>query len=585
MDASVQDWLNQQCEKIPGARHGLVLLGSRASHSLPAAIWPASTRPPIEVYNTVRDTLLGKIPIQRASSSETSDNRLFSMPIRLGDRPAGALVIAVDPAESPDDDTVLASLRQGLARLYPLLAAPAQAAPGSSEALRLGAAILAQPDFVQACTAFANELALLFHCQRVSLGQVEKSVVRVMAVSHGSGASVGSEAFGDVEAAMEEAVDQGGVILYPAPDDAKPRITLAHAALARNTLSSVLTLPIVSGGKIEGAITLEASNEAAFHPDEKILMEHLVGLLAPVLILKRDAEATTWQRLRRWLERQWRQIRAPGINRAKLVAGGVALTLLLLTALPVPYRVTAPARIEGEVQRVLAAPVDGFLQQVHVRPGDTVKQGQPLIELAQQDLLLEQRKWQGERAQHENAYGAAMAKGDRIQLAVSMARMQEAQSQLELVQQRLARSSLTAPFDGIVAEGDLTQSLGAPVQKGHVLMTVAPLDRYRIIVEVDERDIVLVRERQTGTLATAAQPGAGKDFVVRRITPVARVVNESNVFEVEGRIEGAGKAGADLLRPGMKGVAKIATGSQPLGWVLFHRLTDWLRLTLWRLGG
>lgn len=582
MEASVQDWLNQQCEKIPGARHGLVLLGSRASHSLPAAVWPTGTRPPTEVYNTVRDTLLGKIPIQRASASETSDSRLFSMPIRLGDRPAGALVIAVDPAESPDDDSVLALLRQGLARLYPLLAAPPQCGPGGTEALRLNATILAQPDFIQACTAFANELAMLFHCQRVSIGQIEKSVVRVIAVSHGSGAAVGSEAFGGVEAAMEEAVDQASVILYPPAADDKPRIILAHAALAKNTLASIMSLPIISGGTMHGAITLEAPLEAAFHHDEQVLMEHLIGLLAPVLILKRDAEASNWQRLRRSLERQWRQLRSAGINRTKLALGGLAATALILTFLPVPYRVTAPARVEGEVQRVLAAPVDGFLQQVYARPGDIVKMGQPLIELAQQDLLLEQRKWQGELAQHENAYGAAMAKSDRIQLAVSMARMQEAQAQLELVQQKLARSSLVAPFDGIVADGDLTQSLGAPVQKGHVLMTVAPRDRYRIVVEVDERDVALVRVHQAGALAPAAQPGARQEFVVSRVAPVARVIDERNVFEVEGRID---RAGGELLRPGMKGVAKIDAGWRPIGWVLFHRLTDWMRLTLWRWGG
>ncbi len=583
MEASVQDWLNQQCEKIPGARHGLVLLGSRASHSLPAAVWPADTRPPTEAYNTVRDTLLGKIPIQRASAAETSDNRLFSMPIRLGDRQAGALVIAVDPAESPDDDSILASLRQGLARLYPLLATPMQSGPGGAEALRLNATILAQPDFIQSCTAFANELAMLFHCQRVSVGQVEKSVVRVIAVSHGSGSAVGSEAFGGVEAAMEEAVDQGSVILYPPPADAKPRIVMAHAALAKNTMASIMSLPIVSGGEVHGAITLEAPLEAAFHYDEQALMEHLIGLLAPVLILKRDVEASNWQRLRRSLDRHWGQLRSAGVNRTKLILGGLAVAALALTFLPVPYRVTAPARVEGEVQRVLAAPVDGFLQQVHARPGDVVKEGQPLIDLAQQDLLLEQRKWQGELAQHENAYGAAMAKSDRIQLAVSMARMQEAQAQLELVQQKLARSSLVAPFDGIVAEGDLTQSLGAPVQKGHILMTVAPLDRYRIVVEVDERDIGLVEINQTGALAPAAQPGARRNFVVSRIAPVARVIDERNVFEVEGRIDGV--AGGELLRPGMKGVAKIGAGYQPLGWALFHRLTDWLRLVFWRWGG
>jgi hypothetical protein len=581
MEASVQDWLSEQFGKIPGIRHGLVLLGTRGSQSLPAAVWPADSRPPIEVYAAARDTLLGKLPIQRVSPSETSHNRIFSMPIRLGDRPTGALAIAVDPMEAPADDLVLAMLRQGLAKLYPLLNVLQNASPGSSEALRLNATVLSHADFAQACTAFANEIAAIFHCHRVSLGMAEGGTVRVAAVSHGSGHAPGGAAYGEIEAAMEEAVDQAAVIVHPAPKNAKPRITLAHAALARLGQGSIITLPLVAEGAVRGAITLEAPGEAAFNEEEQALLEHLMGLLAPLLFLKRRAEENWWRRLRHVLGERWARLREPGMNRAKLVAGVSGVILLVLLVIPIPHRVAATARVEGEVQRVLAAPTDGFLQQVRARPGDVVKRDQVLVELARQDLLLEQRKWQGELAQHENAYGAAMSKGDRVELAISMARMQEAQAQLDLVRQQLARASLVAPFDGIVTEGDLTQSLGAPVQKGSVLMTVAPRDRFRIIVEVDERDVALVRVGQEGVLAPTARPGDRRDFVITRVTPVARVIDERNVFEAEGRFSDAAKGD---LRPGMKGVAKVSVGYRPLGWIVLRRFAGWLRLNLWRWG-
>jgi hypothetical protein len=529
--------------------------------------------------------LLGKLPMQRVSPSESSHNRIFSMPIRLGDRSAGALAIAVDPVDAEADDVVLTSLRQGLARLYPLLNAMQSASPGSSEALRLYATALSQPDFAQACTAFANELAAIFHCNRVSIGLNVKGTGRVVAVSHGSGAVDQSEAYAEVEAAMEEAMDQGAAILYPCPKEAKPRITLAHASLSRTTQGSILTLPMVVESRVEGAITLEGPGEAAFNDDELHLLEHLITLLAPVLILKRHAGEGAWQRFRRKVGAQVEALRAPGLNRHKLIAGGVVATLLVLLIVPVPHRITAPARVEGEVQRVLAASADGFLQQVHARPGDAVKQDQILIDLAQQDLALEKRKWQSELAQHENAYGAAMSKGDRAQLAISMGRMQEAQAQLDLVQQQLIRSSLAAPFDGIVTEGDLMQSLGAPVRKGQIMMTVAPRDRYRIVVEVDERDIGYVALTQTGSLAPTARPGDRSEFAVSRITPVATVIDERNVFVVEGTLSAKNPKAMHGLRPGMKGVAKISVGYRPLGWVFFHRLGNWLRLNFWRWGG
>ncbi len=587
MESSVQDWLSEQCGKIPGVRNALVLLGARTGQSLPAAVWPADSRPPIEVYAAARDTLLGKLPIQRVSPSATSQHHIFSIPIRLGDRASGALAIAVDPAESPSDEFVLGKLRPAITQLYPIIGALQVASPGSSEALRLTATILSHARFDQACTAFANEVAAIFHCHRVSIGLAREGSMAVAALSHGSGSISNSEAFAEIEAAMEEAVDQGVAVLYPLPQDAKARIVLAHAILARGAQESILTVPLVADGEIVGAITLEGPGEAAFNDDEQILLEHLIGLLAPLLMLKKRAEETAWQRSRREMSRLWGQLRVPGINRVKLVGTALASMLLLLTVMPVPHRVTAPARVEGEVQRVLAAPSDGFLQQVHVRPGDEVKQEQVLIELAQQELLLEQRKWQSEMAQHENAYGAAMSKGDRTQLAISMARQLEAQAQLGLVQQQLERSRLAAPFDGIVTEGDLAQSLGSPVKKGQVLMTVAPRDRYRIVVEVDESDIAHVLNGQPGSLAPTARPGDAQAFVVSRITLVATVIDTRNVFEVEGTIETGkpARAGAIALRPGMKGIAKISIGYQPLGWIFFHRLANWLRLSFWRWGG
>jgi multidrug resistance efflux pump len=239
--------------------------------------------------------------------------------------------------------------------------------------------------------------------------------------------------------------------------------------------------------------------------------------------------------------------------------------------------VGAPARIEGAVQRVVAAPMDGFLHKSHVRPGDTVRAGDLLAELADQDLVLEQRRWEGALAQHENGYAAALARADRSQFVITQGKAGEAQAQLELVRQQLARTRLMAPIDGVVIKGDLSQSLGAPVQRGNALMTLAPAERYRLIVEVDERDIASVKPGQTGQLALASLPAETMDFVVERVTPVAAVRDGRNAFEVEARLLNE----APLLRPGLEGVAKIAVGERPAAWIWGHRGLDWLRLALW----
>jgi hypothetical protein len=67
---------------------------------------------------------------------------------------------------------------------------------------------------------------------------------------------------------------------------------------------------------------------------------------------------------------------------------------------------------------------------------------------------------------------------------------------------------------------------------------------------------------------------------VRTVTPVAVARDGGNFFEVTGDLEDS----PAMLRPGLQGVAKIDAGSQTIAWVWTHRLTEWLRLSLWSLG-
>lgn len=579
MNTSVQTWLNDQCGDTVGARSGLVVLAPTGKVR-PAAVWPPGSRPSIDIYAAARDTFLGKLAIQRVAASAEKSAKIYTFPLRAGDRPVGAVAIEVDNASGASDDTVLVRLRQSATRLFPLLTPAQPPAPGPVDVLRLQATVLSHHRLSEAATALANELASILRCSRVTVGMVEKRRARVIAVSHGGGTAPKGRTFSVVAAAMDEAIDQGAAVAYPAPEQGKPRITLAHAELTKSSGNPTLTLPLVAHRRAIGALTLELGAGSGFVHDEIEILENVASLVGPLLLLKRDAERSWWQRLSHSLRARAAQLLGPGHVVAKLVTAGAVAGTMLLTLVPVEYRVGAPARLEGQIQRSVVAPADGFLQQVHVRPGDAVKAGQMLVELAQQDLQLERQKWQSTLAQHENAYGGALAKGDRTQLAISLARMQEAQAQLDLVEQQLVRARLDAPFDGVVIKGDLTQSLGAPVQKGDVLLTVAPQGQFRLIVEVDEQDITDVRLGQQGRLALAALPDDIFALTVERITPVATTSEERNFFEVEAKLENA-----DGLRPGLRGVAKIDAGHRPLAWIWLHRAAAWLRMTLWTWGG
>nr|MCU0951534.1 HlyD family efflux transporter periplasmic adaptor subunit [Burkholderiaceae bacterium] len=247
---------------------------------------------------------------------------------------------------------------------------------------------------------------------------------------------------------------------------------------------------------------------------------------------------------------------------------------------PTTFNVRAPARAEGALQQVLAAPFDGFVGTVHLRPGEPVRAGQVLLTLQEADLALQRDTRAADLAQHEKAYREAMTGEDAAAIVVARARLAQAQAEFELVQRQLDRAQIRAPFDGVLLAGDFTQALGAPVKRGQELMTVAPDRGWRVVVEVDEQDVAAVKPGQQARVmfAAAAEP---VQMTVTRVAPVATPSDGRNAFEVEGEVT----AGAAALRPGLRGFARIEVGERTLGAIWLHRIGNGVRRLLWRVLG
>lgn len=462
---------------------------------------------------------------------------------------------------------------------------PGGGASAAAVVLRTQAALLAHAALPAAAAALASELAQALQCTRVAVGMFDGRTLDVVATSEGPSPDARLEAAAAIRAAMHEAVDQSATLNFPHAGTDFPPVLLAHGALAaagsvvgvRGPGAAVCTVPVKGMSGVVGAITFERAGAFAAH--EVALCEDAISFAGPVLELKRLAGLPWWRRIV-LAAREWAA--AHGSTAGFRLGAGVAVVgMVLAFFMPLAYSVSAPARLEGSVQRVMVAPADGFLRQANVRAGDAVRQGQVLAEMAIEDLLLERQRRASELAQHENAYRAAQARNDRTQMVISQSKAGEAQAMLSLADSQVARARIEAPFDGVVIKGDLTQTLGAPVQRGEVLLTIAPDDSFRLMVEVDESDIGAVQPGQQGRLALAALPEQSFAFTVKRIVPVAASANARNYFEVEATL--ADSAGS-RLRPGLSGVARIDAGGRPLWWQLTHRVFNWLRLAVWSVG-
>jgi RND family efflux transporter MFP subunit len=241
------------------------------------------------------------------------------------------------------------------------------------------------------------------------------------------------------------------------------------------------------------------------------------------------------------------------------------------------YRVTAPTSLEGTVQRMISAPFSGYVADAPARPGNVVRQGELLARIDDRDLKLERLKWATQKEQLLVQHGEALAKHDRAQVGILQAKIDQAEAQLGLLDEQLSRSRIVAPFDGVVTSGDLSQSLGTPVERGQGLFEVAPLGGYRVILQVDERDIAEVKEGQRGELALPSIAGKRFPLSITQITPVSTQKEGRNYFRVEAKLE----EHSQRLRPGMEGVGKITVDRRRLIWIWTHEVLEWVSLKLW----
>ncbi len=436
--------------------------------------------------------------------------------------------------------------------------------------------LVCQPEvFTKAALDTVNWTAAEFGCKRVALGMLRKNNMRLQALSHSAWFDPRSQAVIALENAMEEALDQRCSVVLPAAGT-RTAITIAHRDAANG--GAVCSVILAGGdGLGVGVLYLERPTALPFAPAEVDALEELGQLIGPVLQAKDMAHrwigGRSRQAWRSFVERL-RDPRRPVLRVGMVLAGAAVAALTLVET---AWRVSANAAIEGEQQRVIPAPFDGFIASASVKAGLVVKKGQTLAALDQRQTQLDLRRWTAEESQHESRYHDALTKHDRAAAAMARAQMQQAQAQRALTEDRLGKALLTAPFDAFVVSGDLSQQIGSPVEQGKVLFELAPLDSYRVVVKVDERDIRAVKVGQSGTLVLSGLTESRLPFRVENIS-VAQAGDGRNVFRVEARLDEAGTA----LRPGMQGVAKILVGERSLLWIWTHSAWDWLRLQAWK---
>ena len=506
---------------------------------------------------------------------------IIATPVKSGEKTLGYVALLMTPRPQSRQNVVLQLLQWGgfwLESLSQISDGVQLEAAAFTQSLM--GSVLKHSNSNKACMEIAARLSDRLNCDRVTIGLKKGVVVRAECISHLATFDERTQLVRRIEAAMEECLDQESVITLP-QITAETLISNAHRDFRNHHTenSCIATFPL-QGKDTFGAITLERPASNPFDKDTVQWCESVLDAIAPIVELKRFEERSI-------LSKAWGSLRStcqtflgPKYLKLKVAGAVAAVTLLFASLFNGNHIVSAPAVVEGAQAQVIAAPIAGFVKTSEVRAGDKVNEGQLMATLDDRSLQLELKKWQGEENKIKKAYQEALAKKARTELSILKAKAEQIEAEHALVKERIERTELRAPFNGYVTSGDLSQSLGAPVDIGDILFEVAPAEEYKVIVKVDERDMAGIDNNKTGKVVIAALPSDPIPFTVDQVVPMAISGEGNSYFRVEAAFDEA----TPDLRPGMEGVARVDMGDRKLIWIWTHKLVDKIRLWLWSVG-
>ena len=585
-----QDWLKGQQRLIAGLQTALVMIPESTTQGLfPVAKLNIDSEyysPLLQLTQQEQQYLQPEV----CSLSSTGQGEVFALlyPLRHKEHLIGVVIMAVE-AQVPDDlSHAITILQWSVAGLEVIdyqhrFERLQRENAGVAQRVDVLARVLCELDYASAAVRLVTELAVLFNCDRVSLGEFKKNRSRLKHLSHSTQFGKRMNLVRCIEQVMDEAIDQNKMIRFPVSSEAdEGEVMLAHRYLSEQQGDAcILSIPVFVAGQASAALVLEGNPDVPFSTEQAQLCQSIASLVMPALEDKRLNDRALWRKCFDVAKLQLGRLLGAGYLGRKLFLIGLITLVYFLTTATGEYRLSAQARLYSATQRAVVAPFDGYIQAASARAGDRVDAQQVLINLDDRDLRLERLKWLSEEAKLKRQYQEALSARDRSKINIINAQSGQVEAQLALVASQLERAKLIAPFAGLVISGDLSQRLGAAVSKGEELLAVAPSNQYRIRLLIQENRIADLKLGQQGTLYLSALPETPFAFNLSKVTPLIETKDGASYFIAEGELQ----TKHQQLQPGMEGIGKVLIDERKRVSIWSREAQAWLRLKAWSWWG
>ncbi|MFC2076513.1 efflux RND transporter periplasmic adaptor subunit [candidate division KSB1 bacterium] len=230
------------------------------------------------------------------------------------------------------------------------------------------------------------------------------------------------------------------------------------------------------------------------------------------------------------------------------------------TIMPISARITTTTTLEAEKNVEVIAKVSGVVKSISVEEGQTVKAGQALARIDDEEIKIQVME---ARARTENAASVYNRSKDifeqnlisREEFENSRYQRDIAQTQLETAELRLKYTTIRAPFAGMVTERLI--DLGSYVTVNSMVYRMADYDPILARVRIPEKEIGRISLGQAALVEVEAAPGRQFEGQVDMISPI--VDPTSGTVKVTIKIHQRDR----ILSPGMFAQVFIVTDTRP----------------------
>jgi HlyD family secretion protein len=255
--------------------------------------------------------------------------------------------------------------------------------------------------------------------------------------------------------------------------------------------------------------------------------------------------------------------------------------------------------VQAQKKVDISATIPGQVTHLAVKEGDRVKKGQFLLQIdlvnprsvarsaqfsaeaLERDLLSAQASLVQAKADYQRAEGnqkagiIAVADMERARTAMQTTqavvdatrqRIEQARATFEGARDLLAKTTVTAPMDGVVTakqveEGEVAV-IGIQNSPGTVLLTISDMSIVEAEMEVDETSIPTVKLGQEARVRIDAYPNQTFTGVVTEVgsSPIVKTASTTTTEAIKFKVKIQIKNPPETIKPGLSVQADVLTG-------------------------